>query len=98
MLNHIHKEKTMRTAILAAMAAICLGLIAGSTVSAAPAYGASIGAAAAGLDFRQDAHGYRPYGRYYGYGPYYGYGWEHRYYGYCGDYRYGEAPPRIPSR
>jgi hypothetical protein len=76
--DHIHKGKTMRTAILAVIAAICLGLIAGSTVSAAPAYGASIAAAAAGLDLRQDAYVYRPHGRYYGYGGYRGY------YGYGG--------------
>src|SRR6266851_576530 len=52
MLNNVQKEKTMRTAILAAIAAICLGLVASSTVSAAPAYGASMGAAAASLDSR----------------------------------------------
>jgi hypothetical protein len=68
-----HKGKTMRTAILAAIAATCLGLVASSTVSAAPAYGVSIGAAAASLDLRQDAYVYRPYGRYYGYSGYRGY-------------------------
>jgi len=74
MLNYIHKEKTMRTAMLAAIAAICLGLVATSTVSAAPTYGASMGAAAASLDLRQDAYVYRPYRRYDGYRGYYGYG------------------------
>ena len=68
----------MRTVILAAIAAICLGFVGSSTVSAAPAYGTSMGAAAASLDLRQDAYVYRPYGRYYRYGGYRGY------YGYGG--------------
>ena len=87
MLNDIHKEKTMRTAILAAIAAICLGLVASSTASAAPAYGASMGAAAASLDLRRDAYVYRPYGRYYRYGGYRGS------YGYSGYYGYGGYQP-----
>jgi hypothetical protein len=40
----------MRIAILAAVAAISLGFFGNSTVSAAPAYGTSMGAAAAELD------------------------------------------------
>jgi len=40
----------MRTVILAAIAAICLGFVGSSTVSAAPDYGTSMGAAAASLD------------------------------------------------
>jgi hypothetical protein len=64
----------MRTAIVAAIAAICLGFVGHSTVSAAPAYGALMSAAAASLDLRQDAYLYRPYHRYHRYRGYYGYG------------------------
>ncbi len=53
----------MRTAILAAIAAICLGIVGSSTVSAAPAYGTPMGAADTSLDLRQNAYVYRPYGR-----------------------------------
>jgi hypothetical protein len=71
----------MRTAILAAIAAICLGFVGSSTASAAPAYGDLMGAAAASLDLRQDTYVYRPYSRHYGYrgyGGYYGYGGHRR--------------------
>ena len=47
-------EIMMRIAILAAVAAISLGFFGSSTVSAAPAYGTSMGAAAAELDLAQD--------------------------------------------
>jgi hypothetical protein len=71
----------MRTAIVAAIAAICLGFVGHSTVSAAPAYGALMSAAAASLDLRQDAYLYRPYHRY------------HRYHRYRGYYGYGGYRP-----
>jgi hypothetical protein len=61
----------MRMAIFAAIAAIGFGFVGSSTVSAAPAYGTSMGAAAASLDLRQDAYaghrwyyGYRSHRRY----------------------------------
>jgi hypothetical protein len=96
MLMTFMKRKPMRTAIVAAVTAICLGFVGSSTVSAAPIYGASISAAAATLDLRQDAYIYRPYRRYYGYRGYYGYrpyyGYR-RYYGYGGYYRYGGYRP-----
>ena len=60
----------MRMAILTAIAAIGLGFVGSSAVSASPAYGTSMGAAAARLDLRQDAYVvrrsyYRPHYRRY---------------------------------
>jgi len=60
----------MRMAILTTIAAIGLGFVGSSAVSAAPAYGTSMGAAAARLDLRQDAYVvrhsyYHPYYRRY---------------------------------
>jgi hypothetical protein len=63
MLNHIHKVRTMRIAILTAIAAIGLGFVGTSAISAAPPYGTSMGAAAARLDLRQDAYVTRRYHR-----------------------------------
>jgi len=63
----------MRMAIFAAIAAIGFGFVGSSAVPAAPAYGTSMGAAAASLELRQDAYvgrrwyygyGYHPYRRY----------------------------------
>jgi hypothetical protein len=67
-LNHIQEETTMRMTIFAAIAAIGFGFVGSSTVSAAPAYGTSMGAAAVSLDLRQEAYAGRH--RYYGYGSY----------------------------
>ena|ERR1700726_449978 len=58
----------MRVAIFVAIAAIGLGVVGSSAVSAAPAYGTSMQAAAANLDLRQHAYvvrrpHYRPYYR-----------------------------------
>ena len=49
----MNRDKTMRMAMLAAIAAVSLGF-SGSPISAAPANGASIDRAAASLDLRQD--------------------------------------------
>ena len=82
----------MRTAIVAAIAVICLGFVGHSTVSAAPAYGALMSAAAASLDLRQDAYLYRPYHRYYGHH------WDYRYRGYYGYGRYRPCFQTCPGR
>ena len=61
----------MRMAILTAIAAMGLGFVGSSAVSAAPVYGTSMGAAAARLDLRQDTYVvrhsyYHPYYRRHG--------------------------------